>query len=229
MVKSRDSKQIHIRATVETLWHSVCTSFPYTPRSQYMLHIWLLKVIGRLTCFLSAAPVQVKELSFSFGIAAHDLTTKLKQVESWVEKKHHVRMTLRAGRGGPDVNLVRRSTHIFSIITCREEKKWLAIVSTLPYMPTHSFLCRNFKWGDTIWWVWIMQQNVLLQRYYKIDFIQVTYIFIWCHFIWCLLNAFAWFLTLWSILKPCTCIILNPNIWVFLKLCIPGELFAWLT
>lgn len=88
-----------------------------------MLHIWLLKVIERLTCFLSAAPVQVKELSFSFGIAAHDLTTKLKQVESWVEKKHHVRMTLRAGRRGPDVNLVRRGTHIFSFITYREEKK----------------------------------------------------------------------------------------------------------
>uniref|UniRef100_A0A1A7WCN3 Translation initiation factor IF-3, mitochondrial n=1 Tax=Iconisemion striatum TaxID=60296 RepID=A0A1A7WCN3_9TELE len=44
-----------------------------------------------------AAPVQVKELTFSVGIASHDLTTKLKQVESWLEKKHHVRITLRAG------------------------------------------------------------------------------------------------------------------------------------
>ncbi|XP_070781795.1 translation initiation factor IF-3, mitochondrial [Enoplosus armatus] len=52
-----------------------------------------------------AAPVQVKELTFSSGIAAHDLTTKLKQVESWLEKKHHVRITLRSGRGGPAVNL----------------------------------------------------------------------------------------------------------------------------
>ncbi|XP_075893812.1 translation initiation factor IF-3, mitochondrial [Nelusetta ayraudi] len=52
-----------------------------------------------------SAPVQVKELSFSRGIGAHDLTTKLKQVESWVEKKHHVRITLRAARGGPAVNL----------------------------------------------------------------------------------------------------------------------------
>uniref|UniRef100_A0A1A8GQR8 Translation initiation factor IF-3, mitochondrial n=1 Tax=Nothobranchius korthausae TaxID=1143690 RepID=A0A1A8GQR8_9TELE len=45
-----------------------------------------------------AAPVQVKELTFSAGIASHDLTTKLKQVESWLEKKHHVRVTLRVGR-----------------------------------------------------------------------------------------------------------------------------------
>ncbi|XP_044025607.1 translation initiation factor IF-3, mitochondrial isoform X2 [Siniperca chuatsi] len=52
-----------------------------------------------------AAPVQVKELTFSSGIAAHDLTTKLKQVVSWLEKKHHVRITLRSGRGGPAVNL----------------------------------------------------------------------------------------------------------------------------
>lgn len=52
-----------------------------------------------------AAPTQVKELTFSSGIAAHDLTTKLKQVESWLEKKHHVRITLRAARGNPAVNL----------------------------------------------------------------------------------------------------------------------------
>ncbi|XP_061602646.1 translation initiation factor IF-3, mitochondrial [Cololabis saira] len=52
-----------------------------------------------------AAPVQVKELTFSAGIASHDRITKLKQVESWLEKKHHVRVTLRAGRGGAAVNL----------------------------------------------------------------------------------------------------------------------------
>ncbi|XP_070843981.1 translation initiation factor IF-3, mitochondrial [Chaetodon trifascialis] len=52
-----------------------------------------------------AAPVQVKELTFSTGISAHDLSTKLKQVESWLEKKHHVRVTLRSGRGAPPVNL----------------------------------------------------------------------------------------------------------------------------
>ncbi|XP_049613976.1 translation initiation factor IF-3, mitochondrial isoform X2 [Syngnathus scovelli] len=44
------------------------------------------------------APVQVKELTFSSGIAPHDLTVKLKQVESWLEKKHHVRITLRSPR-----------------------------------------------------------------------------------------------------------------------------------
>ncbi|XP_026173975.1 translation initiation factor IF-3, mitochondrial [Mastacembelus armatus] len=52
-----------------------------------------------------AAPVLVKELTFSSGIASHDLTTKLKQVENWLEKKHHVRITLRSGRGEHAVNL----------------------------------------------------------------------------------------------------------------------------
>ncbi|KAG8011399.1 Translation initiation factor IF-3 [Nibea albiflora] len=47
----------------------------------------------------------VKELTFTTGIAAHDLTTKLKQVESWLEKKHHVRITLRLGRGETADNL----------------------------------------------------------------------------------------------------------------------------
>ncbi|XP_027895601.1 translation initiation factor IF-3, mitochondrial [Xiphophorus couchianus] len=45
-----------------------------------------------------AGPVQVKELNISAGIASHDLSTKLKQVESWLEKKHHVRLTLRGKR-----------------------------------------------------------------------------------------------------------------------------------
>lgn len=51
-----------------------------------------------------AAPVQLKELTFSRGIASHDLSTKLKQAESWLEKKHHVRITIRSGRE-PAANL----------------------------------------------------------------------------------------------------------------------------
>ncbi|XP_061889781.1 translation initiation factor IF-3, mitochondrial [Entelurus aequoreus] len=52
-----------------------------------------------------AAPVQIKELTFSMGIASHDLTTKLKQVKNWLEKKHHVKVTLRAPRKRPTDNL----------------------------------------------------------------------------------------------------------------------------
>ncbi|XP_047243952.1 translation initiation factor IF-3, mitochondrial [Girardinichthys multiradiatus] len=52
-----------------------------------------------------AGPVQVKELSISAGIASHDLSTKLKQAEIWLDKKHHVRLTLRAGRPQQASNL----------------------------------------------------------------------------------------------------------------------------
>lgn len=55
----------------------------------------------------SADPVQVKELTFSLGIAAHDLTTKVKQIKSWLEKKNHIRVTVQARRGQPAENLVR--------------------------------------------------------------------------------------------------------------------------
>ncbi|XP_053474291.1 translation initiation factor IF-3, mitochondrial [Ictalurus furcatus] len=42
--------------------------------------------------------VQVKDLTLSSDIAPHDLDTKLKQVTSWLEKKHHVRLTLKPRR-----------------------------------------------------------------------------------------------------------------------------------
>ncbi|XP_008276574.1 translation initiation factor IF-3, mitochondrial [Stegastes partitus] len=52
-----------------------------------------------------AASVQVKELAFSHGIGPQDLSTKLKQVESWLEKKHHVKITLQAAHKAPAVNM----------------------------------------------------------------------------------------------------------------------------
>ncbi|MBN3299161.1 IF3M factor, partial [Amia calva] len=42
---------------------------------------------------------QVKEVTLSSDIAQHDLDTKVKQVHSWVEKKHHVRVTVRQRSG----------------------------------------------------------------------------------------------------------------------------------
>lgn len=44
-------------------------------------------------------PVQSKELNFSSDISHHDLDTKLRQVVSWLEKKNHVRLTIKAGSG----------------------------------------------------------------------------------------------------------------------------------
>ncbi|XP_035291313.1 translation initiation factor IF-3, mitochondrial [Anguilla anguilla] len=44
-----------------------------------------------------AGPVQVKELTLSSDIGSHDLDTKLRQIQSWLSKKCHVRLTLRKG------------------------------------------------------------------------------------------------------------------------------------
>ncbi|XP_058239779.1 translation initiation factor IF-3, mitochondrial [Hemibagrus wyckioides] len=46
--------------------------------------------------------VQVKDLTLSSDIALHDLDTKLKQVTSWLEKKHHVRLMLKPRRDQSD-------------------------------------------------------------------------------------------------------------------------------
>ncbi|XP_033991622.1 translation initiation factor IF-3, mitochondrial [Trematomus bernacchii] len=51
------------------------------------------------------APVQVKEISFFSSISSHDISTKMNRVESWLEKKKHVKITMKAGRRGPSDNL----------------------------------------------------------------------------------------------------------------------------
>nr|XP_034971970.1 translation initiation factor IF-3, mitochondrial [Zootoca vivipara]XP_034971971.1 translation initiation factor IF-3, mitochondrial [Zootoca vivipara]XP_034971972.1 translation initiation factor IF-3, mitochondrial [Zootoca vivipara] len=45
-------------------------------------------------------PVQQKELTFSTAIEQHDLDTKMKQIQQWIDKKHHVRVTLQQKGGG---------------------------------------------------------------------------------------------------------------------------------
>uniref|UniRef100_V9L496 Translation initiation factor IF-3, mitochondrial n=1 Tax=Callorhinchus milii TaxID=7868 RepID=V9L496_CALMI len=40
---------------------------------------------------------QMKEQTFSADIAKHDLQTKVKQIQQWIEKKHHVRITVKKG------------------------------------------------------------------------------------------------------------------------------------
>ncbi|NWZ67460.1 IF3M factor, partial [Acrocephalus arundinaceus] len=39
-----------------------------------------------------------KELSFSSAIAKNDLETKIKQIALWIEKKHHVKVTIRQAK-----------------------------------------------------------------------------------------------------------------------------------
>ncbi|XP_043541719.1 translation initiation factor IF-3, mitochondrial, partial [Chiloscyllium plagiosum] len=45
----------------------------------------------------NTGPCQIKEQTFSADIAKHDLQTKIKQIQQWIDKKHHVRITVRKG------------------------------------------------------------------------------------------------------------------------------------
>ncbi|XP_017267503.1 translation initiation factor IF-3, mitochondrial [Kryptolebias marmoratus] len=75
----------------------------YQLMSGKQLHEEQLKLLKKEKA--KAATVLVKELSFSVGISSHDLSTKQKQVESWLERKHHVRITLQAKKNKPDASL----------------------------------------------------------------------------------------------------------------------------
>ncbi|NWQ78934.1 IF3M factor, partial [Columbina picui] len=44
------------------------------------------------------AGMYVKELSFSSAIAKNDLETKTKQIAQWIEKKYHVKVTIRQAK-----------------------------------------------------------------------------------------------------------------------------------
>lgn len=70
----------------------------------FIIHDWIGH--SNLTC-VSTAPVEVKEVIFSSDIAAHDLLTKLNHVRSWLNKKNHVKITLRSGRVKQTQPLVR--------------------------------------------------------------------------------------------------------------------------
>ncbi|XP_037655899.1 translation initiation factor IF-3, mitochondrial isoform X2 [Choloepus didactylus] len=43
-------------------------------------------------------PTQIKELTFSSNIGQHDLDTKSKQIQKWIEKKYRVQITIKKGK-----------------------------------------------------------------------------------------------------------------------------------
>ncbi|XP_074072260.1 translation initiation factor IF-3, mitochondrial isoform X2 [Macrotis lagotis] len=47
---------------------------------------------------LKAGPPQLKELTFSSNIAQHDLDTKIKHIQQWIEKKYQVQITVKKGK-----------------------------------------------------------------------------------------------------------------------------------
>ncbi|XP_008057345.1 translation initiation factor IF-3, mitochondrial [Carlito syrichta] len=49
-----------------------------------------------------ARPTLTKEVIFSSNIGQHDLNTKSKQIQQWIEKKHHVQITIKKGKNADE-------------------------------------------------------------------------------------------------------------------------------
>lgn len=83
------------------------------------LHEEQLKLREQQKQSTSPGPVQIKEMSFLASISQHDLDVKRKQLTHWIEKKHHVRITVLNSRtvNGPD-KLVVLQQIIESMVDC---------------------------------------------------------------------------------------------------------------
>ncbi|RXM94984.1 Translation initiation factor IF-3, mitochondrial [Acipenser ruthenus] len=68
-------------------------------------------------------PTQVKELTFSSDIAKHDLETKVKQIQQWVEKRHHVRLTVRKSSASVEKMAVKDGRAAMGILRHLSEKE----------------------------------------------------------------------------------------------------------
>nr|XP_006138972.1 translation initiation factor IF-3, mitochondrial [Pelodiscus sinensis]XP_006138973.1 translation initiation factor IF-3, mitochondrial [Pelodiscus sinensis] len=58
------------------------------------IHEEQLKLREKEKAHSKTGPVQLKELTFSAAIAKHDLETKIRQIQQWIDKKHHVRISV---------------------------------------------------------------------------------------------------------------------------------------
>lgn len=63
-------------------------------------------------CF-KLGPTLTKELTFSSNIGQHDLDTKRKQIQQWIEKKYKVQITIKKGKNveEPENKVVSRSRY----------------------------------------------------------------------------------------------------------------------
>ncbi|KAH0625091.1 hypothetical protein JD844_033189 [Phrynosoma platyrhinos] len=70
----------------------------YRLMSGQQIHEERLKLKEKQKVNPPKGPVQQKEITLSPTIAQHDLDTKIKQIEQWIDKKHHVRVTVQQKR-----------------------------------------------------------------------------------------------------------------------------------
>ncbi|XP_069747598.1 translation initiation factor IF-3, mitochondrial [Narcine bancroftii] len=79
---------------------------------------------------------QIKEQTFSADIAKHDLQTKIKYIQQWVEKHHHVRITVRKGAA------INKADEMESLLD--------QIVQSMPDKATYMFRPKIIKEGKAV-------------------------------------------------------------------------------
>ncbi|XP_053165321.1 translation initiation factor IF-3, mitochondrial isoform X2 [Hemicordylus capensis] len=80
----------------------------YRFMSGQQIHEERLKLREKQKASSKNGPVQQKELTFSAAIGQQDLETKIKHIQEWIDKKHHVRIILHQKNiaDGPEKMLV---------------------------------------------------------------------------------------------------------------------------
>nr|XP_020146049.1 translation initiation factor IF-3, mitochondrial [Microcebus murinus] len=82
-------------------------------------------------------PTLTKELTFSSNIAQHDLDTKSKQIQQWIEKKHKVQITIKKGKNADEPE--NKMEEIFN-----------QILQTMPGMATFSSKPQPIRGGKAL-------------------------------------------------------------------------------
>ncbi|KAM9172474.1 translation initiation factor IF-3, mitochondrial [Pangshura tecta] len=86
LMNERDLKLVPLRENEEPPVYRLMTG--------KQIHEEQLKRREKQKASSKAGPVQLKELTFSATIAKHDLETKIKHIQQWIDKKHHVRISI---------------------------------------------------------------------------------------------------------------------------------------
>ncbi|XP_058526914.1 translation initiation factor IF-3, mitochondrial isoform X2 [Ochotona princeps] len=84
-----------------------------------------------------AGPILTKELTFSSNIGQHDLDTKSKQIQQWIEKKYHVQITVKKGRNADELD--NKTEEIFN-----------QILQTMPGIATFKSKPQTIKGGKAV-------------------------------------------------------------------------------
>ncbi|XP_030418418.1 translation initiation factor IF-3, mitochondrial [Gopherus evgoodei] len=86
LMNERDLKLVPLRENEEPPVYRLMTG--------KQIHEEQLKRREKQKASSKAGPVQLKELTFSATIAKHDLETKIRHIQQWIDKKHHVRISV---------------------------------------------------------------------------------------------------------------------------------------